>query len=677
MIGTTTYLLIALAVLVSAALSYFFYNKQVRQHRYFWGLLLLRFFSILCVLLLLINPKYSTYTYTTQKPSLHLLLDNSTSIANLNQQAQMRELLNSIQSNSAITEQFDIHSYAFDKDMRPGDSLNFEGAQTDITSALESTTSINGQNNAAIILLSDGNQTYGRNYSYSTAGTKLPVFPVVLGDTTSFNDLQVSQLNVNRYAYYKNQFPVEAIITFKGKEDITSEFAIYSGDRKVYSEKVSMGPENTAKVIHANLDAVAPGIKKFRAVILPLEQERNKNNNTRNFAVEVIDQKKSVAIISSMNHPDIGALKRMIESSERHSVQTGKPANMLSSISDHQLCILYQPDASFRKIMDALKKEGVNYWIISGKDTDWNFINTVQSVFYKESGAGTEEVFGQPEINFSAFITEDPGFDDFPPLEIQLGDLVLQGDTDIMLMARIGNIVSVNPMLVIAEGSEGKTALLDGEGFWKWRSWSYVENGDFELFDTYFNRLIQYLASNQKKDRLTIQYDAFYDGDQPIGIRADYFDRNFSFDPNARVEINIKNEESGESRVYPMSLNGKTYEVDLSNLPAGNYDFTVGVPSENLYRKGKFTKLEFDVERQFLDPDLEDLNNLANRSGGSIFYPEQVQQLADTLLTRTQFKPIQRSTENVVPLIEWWWLLLGITFFLGMEWLLRKYNGLI
>ena len=35
------------------------------------------------------------------------------------------------------------------------------------------------------------------------------VFPVVLGDTTTVLDLKINQINVNKYAFLKNKFPVE------------------------------------------------------------------------------------------------------------------------------------------------------------------------------------------------------------------------------------------------------------------------------------------------------------------------------------------------------------------------------------------------------------------------------------------------------------------------------------
>jgi hypothetical protein len=40
------------------------------------------------------------------------------------------------------------------------------------------------------------------------------VFPVVLGDTTKLLDLKINQLNVNKYAFYRNKFPVEVFLQY-------------------------------------------------------------------------------------------------------------------------------------------------------------------------------------------------------------------------------------------------------------------------------------------------------------------------------------------------------------------------------------------------------------------------------------------------------------------------------
>ena len=51
-------------------------------------------------------------------------------------------------------------------------------------------------------------------------------------------------------------------------------------------------------------------------------------------------------------------------------------------------------------------------------------------------------------------------------------------------------------------------------------------------------------------------------------------------------------------------------------------------------------------------------------------------QLIAQLLKDKRYTPVQKSVENIVPLIDWRWLLALLAGLLTTEWLMRKYNGL-
>ena len=73
---------------------------------------------------------------------------------------------------------------------------------------------------------------------------------------------------------------------------------------------------------------------------LELEKEKNTFNNTKNFAVEVIDQKTNIALISSISHPDIGVIKRAIETNAQRKVTIVNPKE-IKSLEEYNILILY------------------------------------------------------------------------------------------------------------------------------------------------------------------------------------------------------------------------------------------------------------------------------------------------------------------------------------------------
>jgi hypothetical protein len=60
-------------------------------------------------------------------------------------------------------------------------------------------------------------------------------------------------------------------------------------------------------------------------------------------------KKTNIALVT-INHPDIGALKRSIESNAQRKVTIVKP-NAINSLKDYNVLILYQPTAVFKAVL--------------------------------------------------------------------------------------------------------------------------------------------------------------------------------------------------------------------------------------------------------------------------------------------------------------------------------------
>lgn len=82
-------------------------------------------------------------------------------------------------------------------------------------------------------------------------------------------------------------------------------------------------------------------------------------------------------MFSTVVHPDIGALKRAIESNKQRKVELINPEKENYQINDFELVILYQPNIKFQSLIEAIKKDSRNYLLVSGTATDWSFINNM------------------------------------------------------------------------------------------------------------------------------------------------------------------------------------------------------------------------------------------------------------------------------------------------------------
>ncbi|MDU8887111.1 VWA domain-containing protein [Yeosuana sp. MJ-SS3] len=673
--ATVLYIILSgIIALVIALFQYVYKSKRSRLNLIFTGLRFVTFFSIF---LLLVNPKFEQITNSVEKPNLVIAADNSSSVLYLEQNQKEQELIRAIKNDEAINEKFNVNFYTFGNNLQPKDSLSFTDEQTNISKAISELSQIYKNSIAPMILITDGNQTYGNDYEFTSSSYKQPIFPVILGDTTTYVDLQIKQLNVNRYAYLKNRFPVEAIVTYNGNENITTDFTVSYGNTIVYSEKISFSRTNTSSIINFALPTNTAGVHTYKATISTINNEKNKVNNNKNFAVEVIDQKTNIAMVSSFLHPDLGALKQSIESNEQRSVTFLKPNEVKDKLDDFQLVILYQPNRSFNNLYEVLKAQNKNTFVITGSQTDWRFLNSINSNYEHEITNQTENYLPELNNNYSTFILDDLDFESFPPLKSTFGKVTFNTPVEILLYKKVGNVSTKDPLLLTFESNNRREALLLGENLWQWRSQSFLNTQSFNQFDNFLGKLIQYLSSNKRKSRLKVEYESFYNGSSSVIINAQYFNKNYEFDARETLTITLRNKATQNILEYPFVLKNNSYQLDLSSLSPAEYEFTVRAKNENISKSGIFKILEYNIEQQFLNANVKKLNQVAINSTGKSYFIDNYSNLSVGLLNDERFLAVQKNHKNIIPLIDWKYLLFLLVFCLATEWFLRKYNGLI
>ncbi len=675
---TETLIYIILAGIAATLLAIFqYYNKKKGMSKLNMLFSFLRFLSIFSILLLLINPKFEQVRLVVKKPNLVIAIDNSSSIKHLNQDVQIINLVERLSNNKDLNDKFNIDLYTFGESFKASDSTTFSENQTNINSAFKQLSQIYRETTAPTLIVSDGNQTYGNDYQFATSTYKQSIYPVIAGDTVTYTDLKIQQLNVNKYAYLKNRFPVETILVYNGNNAINSRFIVTRGNTTVYSESISLSKQDNSKVINFTLPANGVGVGSYKATIVPIDNEKNKINNSKNFAVEVIDQKTKIAIVSDFSHPDLGAFKKSIESNEQRSVVFFNSKEIISQVNDFQLIIINQPNYKFKNLFEALEKENKNHFTVIGTKTDLNFLNNNKPGFLNEITNQTESYQAELNTSYTPFIVDNIDFGSFPPLNSNYGQVSFVIPFESILNKSINGISTNEPLLVTYETNGRREGVLFGENIWQWRAQSYLNNKSFNQFDDFIGKLVQYLASNKTKNRLNVHYESFYNGSGRIIIKAEFFDKNYVFDTRETLNISVTDNISKENKTFPLILKNNNFQVDLSSLPPSEYSFTVRATNENIAKSGSFQILEYNVEQQFLNANVTKLQQLATNSGGKSYFIDNTEGLVNDLVNDNRFVSIQKSDKNIIPLIDWKYLLIIIALSLGLEWFIRKYNGLI
>jgi hypothetical protein len=662
-------------VLVAVGISYYHYlYKAKSKSNTILLLAFLRFCSVFTLLLLLWNPLITATNYEEYKTPLPIIFDNSSSISELKAGEQAKSCYAQLQASKALSSKFAITYLSVDADCGPLKQLDFSGKQSRLDQAGKQLTLLYRNQNYPAVLISDGNQTAGNDFVYSF-GTTNPIYPVVLGDTIPYFDLKIDQVQANKYAYYQNKFPVEVQFSYNGTQACTTQLKLMQGKRVVHSESITLQPNQAARMVSFLVPANTLGSQLYQVVVQSPKPEKNNINNSKKIVVEVLDQRRTVALVSAINHPDIAALKRAIEHNGQSKAVVLKPTE-LNTLADYAAVVLYQPSSRFAGVFSNLKKAKTPYLVVTGMETDFVFLNQQQSDLTAKMSSQAEEFLPKYNEQFTLFASDDLDFDQFPPLQNPFGTFSLAPSTTVLLGAKIQGVDAQQPLLCFG-GGEVRTAYLLGENSWKWRMHYHVQHKTYEKYDVFIDKIIQYLATTASKKSLVVSHERFYNVGEELGITAQYFTKNYEFDENARLQLTCVNAKTKKSQTLEMLKQASYFKANLEGLAAGNYSFNIKETRSNTTYKGSFEVLDFQIEKQFVNPNRNQLQQLALQTIGQMYYPSQLNQLIDRLVKDPKYQKIQKEVTQKTPLLDWIYLLICSIVTFALEWFIRKYNGLL
>ena len=665
---------ILLGLILSIFLGYYLYYYKVKQPTKINLLLaIIRSFVFFLIGLLLINPSIPEEVLFSQKTMLSVLVDNSSSIKYFKKDSLINHILEGLKNDKKINKKFNIDYYSFGNKFQLSDTFNFNDNQTDISIPLKKITRIQKNRNSPIVLISDGNQTIGNDYLYTKI--KEPVFPIVIGDTSKYKDVKISQINVNRYSFINNKFPVETILQYDGVQPVRLRYSIENNGKIIYTKIIKFTEKNNSRILKTFIKASQEGLNVYKSKIQYLANEKNKANNYKNFSVEVNNKQSKILIVSSFYHPDLGALKKAIERDKQRKVNIEIIKSKKHQINDYQLIILYQPDEKFSLLLKQLNSNKLSFMLITGSKTDWSFINNESLGITKKNINQLENYSASFNNSFFTFSQKNIGFENFPPLLDYFGELNIMIPHQTLLFQNINGYSSQRPLLVTANENNQKKIFLFGEGIWKWRSSSFQKKNSFINFDKFIGSIVQYASNKKIRDRLDIDIKPSYNINSKILISAFYIDENFQFDNRATLLFTVLNKNTKEKKILPFSLSDSSYQLYLNSLDSGKYEYTVSVNEQDISKKGNFVVNDFLVEEQFTSANSNKLGLLAKKTKGELYFEDNYNLLIDKLVNDDQFQIEQKSKQISSNLINKTWMMLVIVTLLSIEWIIRKYIG--
>ncbi|MCU0447711.1 MAG: carboxypeptidase-like regulatory domain-containing protein [Microscillaceae bacterium] len=678
--------LILVCLLIGALYAFLLYQKASPWSRQInWALAGLRFLvvSIICWLLLL-NPAIRQIFNREEKPTIVFALDNSQSIANTNGTEALKkltaELDQTIQGLKAKDIEVDIQQLDASAIVRKVSDVPLNFPSTNLNSLLNTIqNNYENRNLDKVVLISDG--IYNQGVSPAYANYNFPIYALALGDTTPKRDLKIQSVLANKVAYLGNEFPVVAEVENIGYPNrVVTAYLTQNGqllDKKIINFK----GDNDIQQVTFYTTAKQKGIQHYVVSIDVLDGEFTTKNNTRDVYIEVIDGKEKILVVAAAPHPDIKALRSVIEQSENYSFDLHIPGISQLKNEKYDLVIFHQLPSIYRLGNELINQfKDVSRWFIVGAQTDLNEFNRISRQAKVVGRIGRmDQVTPVYNKSFAKFTFEGSKmamFDKLPPVSVPFGEYSLGNSVEVVLSQKVGNIKTEKPLLIVDQQGAQKTAVMMGEGFWQWRLEEYSLSDSHESFDELITKLIQFLSTKEDKRKLRVYpiNAEFYDYEKVIfesEVYNDIYERVYG----QKINLSLTHTE-GKTYTYSFTSAEGNTRFEISGLPKGVYRYTASADIRGKAEQvaGEFTIKDLQLEALNNTADHNLLRQISEKNDGKFFTINQLNDLKKALLDKR--KPnLLHSTEDLSELINLKWLFFLLLALASIEWASRKYLG--
>lgn len=613
-----------------------------------------------------------------------ILASDSTEIASLYQELEQLQELNPgrVQTDFLL----------FGESTRTGNptETDFSDRSTNISELLEYiNNTYDGRNLSGVVIATDGIYNRGANPVYTPIRHTAPIHFVALGDTSVRRDLMIRRVLHNRIAYLDEKFSIQIDIAGRMANGSSTTLNVFSvdpagGRQQLHSEEIVIDSDDFFSTTEIILDAKRPGLNHFRVVLDPILNELSEENNVRDFYVEVLDTRQHVLLLGSTPHPDLGAMKTLLENFQNYEVDLFSLSNWDGNFEDYDLVILHQIPSRIpasRRVLEMAMATDRPVLFILGSQSDINQFNRAQELL-QISGGGNRFNDAVPLVNnnFTPFTFDQDQYRrmrGFIPLQAPFGQYELAPFTNTLLYQRIGQVETDMPLLTFGEVGNRRMGILAGEGIWKWRLYEFSSFDGADVTADLLQKTVQYLSIREDDRRLRVYTDKnLYDESEVVVFEAEYYNASLQRinEPDVRLTIS---DADGNQFTYNFDRRADHYILNTGPFNPGEYSYVaeVEVGMERFVVEGGFTVRPIQLESINLEANHGLLNQIARNQGGQVFYPGNMQSLTEFLSEDHDFRPIVHSSLRTNLVLNLFWTCIALLGLLFAEWFLRRFYG--
>lgn len=647
--------------------------------------IVLRVLVLGILVLLLINPYVRHRSSVVEQPMVVLGHDNSASIVLGSDstffKTDYRARLDAFRE--ALGKDFQVHEYLFGQEVRDYDALDFADQLTDLSSLMRSVERRYYKRNVgAVLLFTDGVYNRGLDPTLLTEKMAFPIHTVVLGDTLTHPDLAVKDVHYNKKVSLGATFPLRVTV---GAVDCSGQKAVLTvtvDGRTMARQELDINTNRYSKEVDFMLEADTKGVRQIEIEISGLPEEPQRLNNAKRIFVEVQDQQFKVLCLADAPHPDLGALKSVLNDDCVMDFVFGR--DEIPDLAGYQLLLLHQAPSK-RTDMDALfaqleRNKKVPMLIIVGSATEIDALGKLQQAFglHRMAANTTLDVKAVVNPSFGTFTLSDPlreKVGKFPPLAMPYVEIEpLLGHDDLLLQEVLG-VKSGQPLMAFVKGDR-KMAFLFGTNVWRWRLYNYYQDKNSVVFDELFSKTLKYLMLNAD-DGLSVFPKEEYFTNEKVVFTAEVRNPSNELVTEPDLNLQIVNKKTGATYDYVFAKREHDYELNAGLLPEGVYTYRAQtvMNSQNLSASGSFAIVALGIEAQQLTADVALLRSLAAATQGQCYTVDQLPQLLEDLRNDPRITSVEHHETRFEDLIHSKWLLLIAIGLAAIDWILRKMFG--
>ena len=630
---------------------------------------LLRFLGVFGLIFLLFKPSWNAETQFERKANVQIFTDISTSAKSqsIPFAKEVSKLLQQRFNNKIQLNQYYFGSKLADE---PNDSLESLTRLDVISDFLKQ----ESRQPDAVLVISDGIINRGTS-PLNSINLDVPVYTFGVGDDKSYPDARVLSIGVNPSVFKGNEFEVEATIQtelLRGKS-VTVDF-------------LQNGKLQSSKLISSNRDfeveritfigkADVEGLNKIDVTVrVPNVNEKNLKNNSQRANLDVVSEKKKIAVVYQSVHPDIGAIKSALRGLEQYEIIECKKITDIPS--DVKAIVAFDLDVNS---MGRIQNLQIPYWIFTDNPS---ILVSNNSTVSRGNSIKNQSVTPAVNQDFQLFSLEKLPV---PMKSVDCPLLKLNVPKEKVQLYQEWNRVTTGLPLCFVDDIDVRKLYFAGFGIWKWRIHELKQTTDSKWFDEWVRSNIAWL-SNQFEVQKGVQWNLVKSNWQ-LGeqrkFKFELFDLASKKVENAKLTCKVI-DPNGNNTSIPIAQNLSSYSGVYRPNIGGRHIIKLNLlkPIPGVLQTEFIKAIDIDtasLELQNLKANHQLLLDWSQKTDGKFFVnrKENIDSLLDIFDGKGLWKPrldiqIKRVFGNDEIL-----LLCLIALLFGAEWFLRKWEGKI